>query len=48
MLMSQNGIHIELLQDEGLLQVGDMESDCDIFIVKLMFKTAKHLEQVLK
>lgn len=46
MLTSQGGLYIKLLQDEGLLQVGNMETNCDIFIVKLMFKNARNLEHV--
>lgn len=47
MLSSQQGISIELLQDEGLVQVGDTDIDCDVFIVKVMFKNANNLGQVL-
>lgn len=46
MLSSQQGINICLLQDEGLLQVGDFNQDCHIFIVKVIMKCAINLENV--
>lgn len=46
MLSSQQGIFIRLLQDEGLLQVGNIDTKCDIFVVKLLLKNIRHLENV--
>lgn len=46
MLNSQQGIFIKLLQNEGLIQVGDIDTKCDIFVVKLLMKNIRNLESV--
>jgi len=46
MLRSQQGIFIQLLQDEGLLQVGDIETNCDIFVVKIILLNGKQMQKV--
>lgn len=46
MLTSQNGIFIRLLQDEGLLQVGNIDTNCDIFKLKIIMKGIRFLENV--
>lgn len=46
MLTSQNGLFIRLLQEEGLLQVGNIDTDCDVFTVQLIIKNARYLENV--
>lgn len=47
MLKSQLGIYVKLLEDECLLQVGNGPNDCDTFIVSLLLKNAKHLDQLV-
>lgn len=47
MLTSQRGIFIRLLQEEGLLQVGNIDTDCDIFVVKILIKNIKFLDSVV-
>lgn len=46
MLTSQGGLFIRLLQEEGLLQVGNIDTDCDVFTVQLIIKNARYLENV--
>lgn len=46
MLTSQRGIFIRLLQEEGLLQVGNIDTNCDIFVVKVLMKNIKYLDVV--
>lgn len=45
-LTSQQGIFIRLLKDEGVLQVGDIDTACDVFLTKILLKTARNLETV--
>lgn len=46
MLTSQDGIFIRLLQDEGLIQVGNIDTNCDVFTVKIFMKSIRYLESV--
>lgn len=46
MLTSQHGIFIRLLEDEGLLQVGSVDTECDIFRVHILIKGIRHLESL--
>lgn len=46
MLTSQKGIFIRLLQEEGLLQVGNIDTECDIFVVKILIKHVKFLDSI--
>lgn len=46
MLTSQRGIFIRLLKEEGVLQVGNIDTNCDIFTVKIMMKNIRYLENV--
>lgn len=46
MLTSQGGLFIRLLQEEGVLQVGNIDTNCDVFTVKLVIKNARYLENV--
>lgn len=46
MMTSQKGIFIRLLQKEGLLQVGSIDTDCDIFNIRLLIQNIKHLDTV--
>lgn len=46
MLQSQNGIFIRLLQEEGLLQVGAIDTNCDIFNIKILMRNMKHLDSI--
>lgn len=46
MMQSQKGIFIKLLEEEGVVQVGDPNSNCDIFVIKILLKNVKHLEKV--
>lgn len=46
MLTSQKGIFIRLLKEEGLLQVGNIDTNCDIFTVKIIMKNIRYLENV--
>ena len=46
MLTSQRGIFIRLLKEEGLLQVGNIDTNCDIFTVKILMKNIRYLENV--
>lgn len=46
MLESQKGIFIRLLKEEGLLQVGSIDTNCDIFMVKIVMKNIRYLESV--
>lgn len=46
MLTSQDGIFIRLLQDEGLIQVGNIDVNCDVFTVKIIMKSIRYLESV--
>lgn len=45
-LTSQQGLFIRLLKDEGVLQVGNVDTDGDIFLAKIQLKQAKHIENV--
>lgn len=47
-LTSQQGIFIRLLKEEGLLQVGNIDTDCDVFLAKILFKCVKNVENVRK
>lgn len=44
MLTSQHGMFIRLLEDEGLLQVGNIDTECDIFRVHILIKGIRNLE----
>jgi Cep120 protein len=46
MISSQKGIFIRLLKEEGLLQVGNIDTDCDVFIVNITMMEVRHLETV--
>ncbi|CAG9809172.1 unnamed protein product [Chironomus riparius] len=46
MMTSQKGIFIRLLQKEGLLQVGSIDTDCDIFNVRLLIQNIKYLDNI--
>lgn len=46
MLTSQRGIFIRLLQEEGLLQVGNIDTNCDVFVVKVLMKNIKFLDVI--
>lgn len=46
MLTSQKGIFVRLLQEEGLLQVGSIDTNCDVFVVKIIMKNLRYLENV--
>lgn len=46
MLTSQRGIFIRLLQGEGLLQVGSIDTNCDVFTMKIVMKGIRYLENV--
>lgn len=45
-LTSQQGIFIRLLKDEGVLQVGDIDTACDVFLTKILLKTSRNVETV--
>lgn len=46
MLTSQRGIFIRLLEEEGLLQVGNIDTNCDVFLVKIVMKNLRFLDNV--
>lgn len=46
MLTSQQGIFIRLLQDEGLLQVGNIDTEQDIFRVHILIKGIRNIETI--
>lgn len=46
MLTSQQGIFIRLLQDEGLLQVGNIDTEQDIFRVHILIKGIRNIENI--
>lgn len=46
MLSSQKGIFIRLLKEDGLLQVGNIDTDCDVFKVDILIKNIRFLENV--
>lgn len=46
MLTSQRGIFIRLLKKEGLLQVGNIDTNCDVFTVNITIKSVRYLENV--
>jgi hypothetical protein len=48
MMTSQKGMFIRLLQTEGLLQVGSIDTDCDILNVRLLIQNIKHLDSVIE
>lgn len=45
-LTSQQGIFIRLLKEEGLLQVGNIDTDCDVFLAKILLKSVTNVENV--
>ncbi|XP_058454024.1 centrosomal protein of 120 kDa [Malaya genurostris] len=45
-LQSREGLPIQLLEERGLLQVGNFNNECDIFLVKIVLKYAKQLEKL--
>ena len=47
MLTSQRGLFIRLLQEEGLLQIGNIDTCCDVFTVQLIIKNARYLENLI-
>lgn len=40
------GIFIRLLEEEGLVQVGNIDTNCDVFSVKVLMKSLRFLENV--
>ncbi|XP_067647600.1 kinectin isoform X2 [Eurosta solidaginis] len=49
MLQSQNNVYVQLLEQVGLIQVGNNpDVDCDIFNVALTFKHLKNLKKLLE
>lgn len=40
------GIFIRLLEEEGLVQVGNIDTNCDVFSVKILMKSLRFLENV--
>ena len=46
MIQSQQGIFIRLLEEEGLLQVGNIDTNCDIFFIQIMLKNVRFMENV--
>ncbi|XP_053960376.1 uncharacterized protein LOC128864641 [Anastrepha ludens] len=49
MLQSQSNVYVQLLEQVGLIQVGNNpDIDCDIFNVTLTFKQVKNLTKVLE
>lgn len=46
MLTSQRGIFIRLLKREGLLQVGNIDTNCDVFTITITMKNVRYLENV--
>lgn len=47
MMTSNKGIFIRLLQKEGLLQVGNIDTNCDVFNVKILIKNMKYLNNIV-
>lgn len=43
----QKGIFVRLIQREGLLQVGRMDSDCEVFNVQLYLENIKYLDNAV-
>jgi len=48
MLTSQKGIFIRLLHHEGLLQVGNVDTNCDVFSLSILLKNIRNLDSVSK
>ena len=48
MIQSQQGIFIRLLEEEGLLQVGNIDTNCDIFFIQILLKNVRFMENVRK
>lgn len=48
MIQSQQGIFIRLLEEEGLLQVGNIDTNCDIFVIQILLKNVRFMENVRK
>lgn len=46
MLTSQGGIFIRLLKKEGVLQVGNIDTNCDVFTVNITIKNVRYLDCV--
>ncbi|XP_063708008.1 centrosomal protein of 120 kDa [Culicoides brevitarsis] len=46
-LTSQQGIFIRLLKEEGVLQVGNIDTDCDVFLAKILLKNVVHAESMV-
>uniref|UniRef100_A0A336LVM1 CSON001222 protein n=1 Tax=Culicoides sonorensis TaxID=179676 RepID=A0A336LVM1_CULSO len=46
-LTSQKGIFIRLLKDEGLLQIGNIDTDCDVFLLKILLKSVKNVDNMI-
>lgn len=46
MMTSQKGIFIRLLRHEGVVQVGDIDTNCDVFSVKMLMRNFRSLENV--
>lgn len=46
MIQSQKGIFIRLLEEEGLLQVGNIDTNCDIFFIQILLKNVRFMENV--
>ncbi|CAO1439755.1 unnamed protein product [Diamesa serratosioi] len=47
MIQSQQGIFIRLLEEEGLLQVGNIDTNCDIFLIQILLKNVRFMENML-
>lgn len=47
LLQSQDGIFIRLLEQEGVLQVGNIDTNCDIFLVKILLRNLKNLDYLM-
>ncbi|KAG5676755.1 hypothetical protein PVAND_006564 [Polypedilum vanderplanki] len=48
MMISQKGMFIRVLQSEGLLQVGNIDTNADIFNIKIVMKNIKQMGNLLE
>lgn len=46
MLSSQRKIFIRLLKEPGLLQVGSIDTECEVFKVEILMKNIRYMENV--
>lgn len=44
MLSSQQGIYVNLVEDEQYIQVGDSPEDCHLFMVNVMLRSITGLQ----